>query len=347
VTLILSEREVTTLLSMERAIDLMEQALRAYSTGEVVQPVRLALETVAHRGLLALMPAYVTLSEALGAKAVTFYPRNAERNLPTHMATILLWESATGDLLAIIDGRLITEMRTAAVSAAATKALARPEASVLALLGAGVQARSHLEALRLVRPIREVRVWSRTLEHAKALAEEVDAANEVALRQAQGERTESAAQGERTELAVRAVPTAEEAVRDADLICTVTSATEPVLRGEWVSPGAHINAVGAPRPTWRELDTAAVARARVFVDSRAGALAESGDLLLPMQEGAITAAHIVGEIGEVFAGMVAGRTGPHEVTLFKSLGMAVEDVVTAHYVYQRAVEKGVGQEIAL
>jgi alanine dehydrogenase len=341
VTLILSEREVTTLLSMERAIDLMEQALRAYSTGEVVQPVRLALETVAHRGLLALMPAYVTLSEALGAKAVTFYPRNAERNLPTHMATILLWESATGALLAIMDGRLITEMRTAAVSAAATKALARPDAGVLALLGSGVQARSHLEALRLVRSIREVRVWSKTHDHAKTFSEG------VALRQAQGERTESAAQGDRPELVVRSVMTAQEAVRGADLICTVTSATEPVLRGEWVSPGAHINAVGAPRPTWRELDAAAVVRARVFVDSRAGALAESGDLLLPMQEGAIDAAHIVGEIGEVFAGMVPGRIRSEDVTLFKSLGMAVEDVATAQYLYQLALTKGVGQEIAL
>jgi alanine dehydrogenase len=339
--ILLSEANVRELLTMEQSITLMEDALRAYSTGAVVQPVRLAVPAEPHGGFLALMPAYVTSSEALGAKAVTFYMRNAGRNLPTHMATILLWDSGTGELLAILDGRLITEVRTAAVSAAATRALARPEAGILAMLGSGVQARSHLEALRYVRPIREVRVWSRTPEHAKAFAEE------VALRQAQGERMESLAQGDRPELVVRSVMTAQEAVRGADLICTVTSATEPVLRGEWVSPGAHINAVGAPRPTWRELDTAAVARARVFVDSRAGALAESGDLLLPMQEGAIDAAHIVGEIGEVFAGTVPGRTSPDEVTLFKSLGMAVEDVVTAQYLYQLALTKGVGQEIAL
>jgi len=323
--LILREQDVRALLSMEQAIGLMEVALRAYSTGGVVQPVRLALEAVPHRGLLALMPAYVTGREALGAKVVTFYPDNAVRNLPTHMAVVLLWDSATGELLAIMDGRLITEVRTAAVSAAATSALARPEAGVLAVLGSGVQARSHLEALRLVRSIREVRVWSRTPEHAEAFAREAALAG----------------------VRARAVPSSAEAVRDADLICTVTSAAEPVLRGEWVSPGAHINAVGAPRPTWRELDTAAVVRARCFVDSRAGALVESGDLLLPMQEGAIAATHIVGEIGEVFAGRVRGRTGPDDVTLFKSLGMAVEDVATAQYVYQRAREEGIGQEMTL
>ena len=330
--LVLTESNVRALLTMEQTIELMEDALRAYSTGAVVQPVRLAVSAERHGGLLALMPAYVTTSEALGAKAVTFYSRNAERNLPTHMATILLWESGTGELLAIMDGRLITEVRTAAVSAAASRALARPDAGVLALLGAGVQARSHLDALRLVRPIRDVRVWSRTPGHAEAFA------GDVALRQAQGEREASA---------VRAVPTAEEAVRDADLICTVTSATEPVLRGAWISPGAHINAVGAPRPTWRELDSAAVAQARCYVDSRAGALAESGDLLLPMQEGAITEEHIVGEIGEVLAGTVAGRTAPGDVTLFKSLGMAVEDVVTAHYVYTRALAEGIGRQIEI
>jgi alanine dehydrogenase len=317
--LILTESDVRGLLTMERTIELMEDALRAYSTGGVVQPVRLVVPTERHGGLAALMPAYVTMHEALGAKAVTFYPGNAAHGLPTHMAVVLLWDSATGELLAIMDGRLITEMRTAAVSAAATKVLARPEAGVLAFLGSGVQARSHFEALRLVRSITEVRVWSRTPAHAKEFAER--------------------------EVVVRATTTAEEAVRGADLICTVTSATEPVLRGEWVSPGAHINAVGAPRPAWRELDTMAVVRARCFVDSRAGALAESGDLLLPIQEGAIDATHIAGEIGEVFAGTVAGRTGAEEVTLFKSLGMAVEDVVTAQHIYERARAQGIGREV--
>lgn len=319
--LVLTEEDVRALLTMEHAIELMEGALRAYSTGAVVQPVRLAVPAERHGGFVALMPAYVTMHEALGAKAVTFYPGNAAHGLPTHMAVVLLWDSGTGALLAIMDGRLITEMRTAAVSAAATKVLARREAGVLAFLGSGVQARSHFEALRLVRSITEVRVWSKTREHAAVFA------------------------GERTELPVRSVPTAEEAVRNADLICTVTSAREPVLRGEWVSPGAHINAVGAPRPTWRELDTAAVVRSRCFVDSRAGALAESGDLLLPIQEGAIDATHIAGEIGEVFAGTVAGRTGAEEVTLFKSLGMAVEDVVTAQHIYERARAQGIGREV--
>jgi ornithine cyclodeaminase len=186
-----------------------------------------------------------------------------------------------------------------------------------------VQARSHLEALRLVRSLRDVRVWSRTREHRDAFAREM------------GDHG----------LPVTARATVEEAVRGADLIVTVTSSPVPVLEGRWLAPGAHITAVGAPRPDWRELDTSAVARSRVFVDSRAGALAESGDLLHPLKEGAIDESHIIGEIGEVLAGTVPGRTSPQDITLFKSLGMAVEDVATAAYVYQRARERGVGREI--
>jgi alanine dehydrogenase len=325
--LVLREADVRALLPMADAIDLMAHALRAFSTGQVVQPVRLAMLVEPPGGYLGLMPAHVRASpEALGAKAVTFYPKNADRGLPTHLAVILLWDSATGQLLAILDGRLITEIRTAATSAAAARVLARTGAGVLAILGAGVQARSHLEALSLVRPVREVRVWSRTPQHAERLAAEA--------------RT-------RPGVTARACATAEEAVRGADLIVTATSSPTPVLAGAWVAAGAHITAVGAARPDWRELDTDAVRRARVFVDSRAGALAESGDLLIPMGEGAITADHIRGEIGEVLAGRVPGRTADDEVTLFKSLGMAVEDVTAAHLVYTRARQRGVGEEIAL
>ncbi len=325
--LILREADVRALLPMADAIDLMADALRAFSTGQVVQPVRLAMLVERPGGYLGLMPAYLrTSGQPLGAKAVTFYPANADRGLPTHLAVILLWDSATGELRAILDGRLITEVRTAATSAAAARALARPEAGVLAILGAGVQARSHLEALSLVRPLREVRVWSRTAERAARLAAEAST---------------------RLGVAARACATAEEAVRGADLIVTATSSPTPVLAGAWVAAGAHITAVGAARPDWREMDTEAVRRARVFVDSRSGALAESGDLLIPLKEGAITADHIVGEIGEVLAGRVPGRTADAEVTLFKSLGMAVEDVAAAHLVYTRARQRGVGEEISL
>jgi alanine dehydrogenase len=324
--LLLTESDVAALLPMEAAIGLMEEALAAFSTGRVRQPVRQALLVEPYGGYLGLMPAHLRAAEgaadALGAKAVTFYTANADRGLPTHMAVILLWDPATGQMLAIMDGRLITEVRTAATSAAAAKALARADAATLALLGSGVQARSHLEAFRRVRPLREVRVWSRTRAHAEAFARE-------------------------SPLPARVCDTPEEAVRGADLIVTATSSPAPVLAGRWLAPGVHVTAVGAPRPDWRELDAEAVARSRVFVDSRAGALAESGDLLLALKDGAIDESHIAGEIGEVLAGRLVGRVGPEEITLFKSLGMAVEDVATAAYVYARARAQRVGREVDL
>ncbi len=325
-TLLLREAQVRELLTMEETIGIMEKALRAFSAGGVVQPVRTTVPVQSHGGFVALMPAFLSGQEALGAKAVAFFPTNVDRGLPTHLATILLWDSATGVLLALLDGRLITEMRTAAVSAAATKALANPQARILAILGAGVQARSHLEALRLVRPLQRVRVWSRTPTHAATFGREMQ---------------------ERFRLSVDVSATAQEAVRDADIIVTATSSQDPVLEGRWVAPGTHINAIGAPRPEWRELDTDLVKRARVFVDSRAGALVESGDLISPMREGAIPEAHIRGEIGEVLAGTVEGRRTPADVTVFKSLGMAVEDVATARYVYERARARSIGTQITL
>jgi alanine dehydrogenase len=325
--LVLSEREVRALLPLEQTIPLMEEALRAFSTGMVLQPVRLALPISPYGGYLGVMPAHLHAPdrEILGAKAVTFYTANAERGLPTHMAVVLLWDPATGTPLAMMDGRLITELRTAAVSAAATDALAAPQAGILALLGAGVQARSHLAALRLVRPLREVRVWSRTPERRESFAREMSVGD----------------------LPVVVCETPEAAARGADLIVTATSSPTPVLQGPWVAPGTHINAVGAPRPDWRELDGRAVAMARLFVDSRDAAVVESGDLIQALEEGMIEEHHIRGEIGDVFAGRVPGRTDPREVTLFKSLGMAVEDVAAAAFVYARARERGTGREIDL
>lgn len=325
-TLLLREGDVRKLLTMEETIGLMEEALRAFSTGGVVQPVRTAVPVRPHSGFVALMPAYLTTQEALGAKAVTFFPENAQRGLPTHLAVILLWDSATGELVAMIDGRLITEMRTAATSAVATNALAKSAAATLAILGAGVQARSHMEALCLVRPLQRVRVWSRTAPRAEAFAHEMT---------------------ERYRIPVEATDTIAKAVENAEIITTVTSSRTTVLQGRWVSVGAHINAIGAPRPDWRELDTDLVARSRLFVDSRAGAMVEAGDILLPIREGAIADSHIRGEIGEVLAGTVSGRTGPNEITLFKSLGMAVEDVATARHVYEQARARGLGERIEL
>jgi alanine dehydrogenase len=294
----LDELAVRALLTYEELIPAMADALSELSAGRVVQPVRSIVPVTEHRGFLGVMPAY---AGALGAKLVTFYPEN--RGVHTHHALILLFKAETGEPLAVLDGRLITEMRTAAASAVATDRLARTDAQVLAILGAGVQAASHLEALRRVRRFREVRVWSprRGAEFAR-------------------------------EHGVTAAPSAEAAVRGADVIVTATSATTPVLAGAWLAPGAHVNAVGACRPDWRELDDELVRRARVIVDSREAAKVESGDV--------IAAGRIDAELGEVVAGTRPGRTSPGEITLFKSLGVAVEDVVSADLVFRRARAAG-------
>ena len=294
--LFLNEERVRKHLRMTELIPAMEKALIDFSAGRVTQPVRSIISIDPPGGFLGLMPGLTP--DGLGLKAVTFYPSNAERGIPTHMAMIFLVDPQTGTPLAIMDGRLITEMRTAAVSAAATKRLASPDAKVLAILGSGVQARSHVEALRIVRQFEKIRVWSPTLEHAKRFAQEIDAT---------------------------ATSSVEEAVRDADVIVTVTSSKSPVLKGDWLKPGCHVNALGACRPDWRELDDEAMQKNVVFVDSREGALKESGDVIL-------SGAKIYGELGEVLAGQVPAPV--NETTIFKSLGMAVEDIAAATLVYR-------------
>jgi Predicted ornithine cyclodeaminase, mu-crystallin homolog len=293
--LIFDEDTVRSLLRIDDLIPAMANALADLSKGEVLQPVRTVLSIDEHQGFFGLMPAY---NGSLGAKLVTFYPNN--QGIHTHHAVILLFRPDTGEPLAMIDGRLITEMRTAAVSAVATDLLAKPDASVLALLGSGVQARSHLEALGLVREFREVRVWSP--RNAQAFADSHS---------------------------IRAAESAEEAVRGADVVVVATASTTPVLMGEWLSPGAHVNAVGATRPTWRELDDETLAKARIFVESREAAMQESGDV--------IAAGHISAEIGEVISGAKPGRESEDEITLFKSVGIAVEDIVAADLAYRKTV----------
>src|SRR4026209_1284592 len=297
--LFLSEEQVREHLRMTELIPAMEKALVDFSTGRVTQPVRSIIHVDPPGGFLGLMPA--STPEGLGLKAVTFYPSNAERGIPTHMATIFLVDSETGAPLAIMDGRLITEMRTAAVSAAATKLLAAPKSKVLAILGSGVQARSHAEALRLVRNFEEIRVWSPTGEHAKQFAGEIGGT----------------------------AVSAENAVRGADVVVTVTNSKTPVLKGSWLKRGCHVNAIGACRPDWRELDDEAMSNV-VFVDSREGAMKESGDVMM-------SGAKIYAELGEAFAGKIPARS--NDTTIFKSLGMAVEDIAAAMLVY-RAVAIG-------
>ena len=297
--LFLDEEQVRHYLRMVDLIPAMEKALIDFSAGKVTQPVRsvIKVEVAAATGFLGLMPALTP--NGLGLKAVTFYPSNAERGIPTHMATIFLVDPETGTPLAIMDGRLITEMRTAAVSSAATKLLAPPDAKVLAILGSGVQARSHVEALQLVRKFEEIRVWSPTREHAQRFAKEIGA-------------TAMSDEG---------------AVRGADVIVTVTNSKTPVLKGAWLKPGCHVNAIGACRPDWRELDDDSM-RNVVFVDSREGALKESGDVIL-------SGAKIYAELGEALAGKVPARA--NETTIFKSLGMAVEDIAAAMLVYRESI----------
>ena len=294
--LFLSEDQVREHLRMADLIPAMEKALIEFSAGKVTQPVRsvIKVDVAAATGFLGLMPALTP--EGLGLKAVTFYPSNAQRGIPTHMATIFLVDPETGVPLAIMDGRLITEMRTAAVSAAATKLLASRDANVLAILGSGVQARSHAEALRLVRNFEEIRVWGPTREHAERFAKEIGAKS----------------------------MSAEKAVHGADVVVTATNAKTPVLKGSCLKRGCHVNAIGACRPDWRELDDAAISNV-VFVDSREGALKESGDVIL-------SGAKIYAELGEALAGKVPSRA--NETTVFKSLGMAVEDIAAAMLVYR-------------
>lgn len=296
--LFLDEPAVQRQLRFPELIAALRPALADFSAGKVVQPVRVVMPVAEHHGFFGSMPAY---AGALGAKLVTFYPEN--EGMPTHHALIVLFRPENGEPLAVMDGRLITEMRTAAVSAIATDLLARRDADTLCILGSGVQAASHLEALRLMRRFTAVRVWSP--RHAAAFA---------------------AAHG------VTASPTAEAAVRGADVVVVATSAKTPVLLGDWLAPGAHVNAVGACRPDWRELDDEALRRARLFVDSREAALVESGDV--------IASPGIAAELGEVVAAPSRGRTDPEQVTLFKSLGLALEDVVAADLVYRAARRDG-------
>ena len=309
---------------MLRPIELIgaiESALIAFSSGKVIQPVRTAVE-IGDRSFFALMPALFAGQSILGAKLVTVVPGNAARGLHTHLAAISLFHPETGELLAVMDGRYITEVRTAAASAVSVRHLARKDAKILAILGTGVQARSHLDALPHVRPLEDIRVWSPTPGHA--------------------EQFSAAAAGR-----VRAASSPVEAVRDADIVVVATSSVTPAIQDAWVRAGTHVIAIGACRPSQREVDPALVTRARVLVDSRAAALVESGDIVQSIQEGLFGPEHVAAELGEVAAGLKRGRTSDDQVTLFKSLGLAVEDVTAAGLAYRQAVESGLGRLVEL
>jgi ornithine cyclodeaminase/alanine dehydrogenase-like protein (mu-crystallin family) len=310
--LIVGEDEVEELLTMRECIAVMEQALASLARGEAHQPLRHAIRPEGAPGLLGLMPSYRGGENPLfGLKEVCVFPGNPARGLDSHLGAVLLHSGETGELLAMMNASAITAIRTAAVSAVATKLLAREDSKRLAIIGAGVQARTHLEAIPLVRDIESVCVYSRT----RSRAEQLDAV---------------------------VADSVEEAVRDADIVVTVTSSKEPVVRREWIRPGTHINAVGSSIATARELDSATIAASSLFVDRRESTVNEAGDYLFALREGAITDQHIRGEIGDILLGKIAGRTSRDEITLFKSLGLAVEDLAAAAFIFEKVNRDGGG-----
>lgn len=330
--LILSQAEIENLLPMNACVDVMASALASLARGDAVLPLRTVILVPNTTDAFATMPGSLRLrtpSESrtvIGAKVITVFPGNHGTAFDSHQGAVLLFDPHTGALSAVLDATPVTTIRTAAVSAVATRLLAREDASTLTIVGAGVQAHAHLEAMCAVRPIRTLRIWTRSAENARRLAD--------VARDRFGLDTSIATNGA-------------DAVRGADVVCTTTSARKPVLFGEWLSPGTHVNAIGASQASARELDSECVVRSRLYVDRRESALKEPGDILVPLRDGDIGPEHIVGEIGELLTGQVAGRRDANEITLFKSLGLAIEDLAASAYVYDEATRTGAGTRVEL
>lgn len=324
--LILNTTEVRQLLPMNECMDAMVEALKTLASGNAILPLRPVLWLPEKYGALGMMPAYLGDIKAMGLKVVSVFPHNHGTEFDSHIGAVMLYETQHGQLLGIMDASEITAIRTAAVSGVATRLLARDDASDLAILGTGVQAKTHLAAMREARSIKRVRVWSRNTDHVQHFAER---------------------ESKRYGIQIEVAETAQKAVEGASIICTTTSSPEPILQGDWLAPGAHVNAVGSSVSFTRELDTPAVVKSRLYVDRRESTINEAGDFLFPKKEGAITDDHIQGEIGDLLLGKINGRQSQSEITLFKSLGLAVEDLGAAYHVYQKAVEQGVGTAVEL
>ena len=323
---VLRAADVRALLPMRECIEVMRRTMVALSEGRAVAPLRSVMAMPDARGMLGNMPGYLSDPECFGVKLVSLMPRNKPPRYSSHLGLVLLFESEHGCPVAILDAAEITVIRTAAASGLATRLLARQDAGDLAILGAGEQARSHLEAMLEVRPLRRIRVWARDRGKAEVFAN---------------------TEGTRFAVAIEIAGSVEQAVEGADIICTLTKAREPILLGDWISAGAHLNIVGSSIAEAAEIDTAAVARSRFFVDLRNSTVNEGGEYLRALRSGAITAAHIAAEIGEVANGSKPGRTSADEVTLYKSLGVAPQDLASAHYVLDGARRAGIGQLIEL
>lgn len=324
--LFLSEKQVQSLIEIAELISTLENAHVQYSTGKAVMPVRLVVPLPQIQGRITSMPGFLNENKALGMKVVTYFQENPRRNLPAILGTILLFSAETGKLIAVMDGSYVTAIRTACASAMATKALANAETPVLGILGAGVQARAHIEALTQVKKIERIKIYSPSGASAAGMKKDLESAMTIAI---------------------EATASAEDAVRDVDLLVTGSTAKEPIVKSAWLKAGVHINAVGSHRPDHREIDGATVARAKVVVDSREAIMAECGDILLAIKEQAISENHVHGEIGEVIAGTKPGRMSASEVTLYKSVGIAIQDVATANLVYRKALKRGVGTNVEI
>jgi len=321
---VLRAADVRTLLPMPECIELMQRTMIGVAEGRTVLPLRSVLMMPGGRGLMGNMPGYLADPECFGVKLVSIMPRNKPPQYSSHLGLVLLFESEHGQPVALVDAAEITAIRTAAASALATRLLARPDAGDLTLLGAGEQARSHLEAMLAVRVLRRIRVWARDAAKAVAFAD-----------------TEGAKHG----IAIEPVAAVREAVTGADIVCTLTKAREPILLGEWLAAGMHLNVVGSSVASAAEIDTAAVVKSRFFVDRRDSTIHEGGEYLRALREGAIQPDHILGEIGEVANGSMVGRRSASDVTLYKSLGIAPQDLASAYHVLEKARTCGAGQVI--
>lgn len=324
--LILNRDQVRDLLDMRAAIDAVEGALVEFSAGHAVMPVRVVTSVPAHGGIVLGMPAFLGQTNALGTKIVTVYKDNPSKGLPTILAVVVVNDPATGKVEAIMDGGYLTAVRTAAASAVGTKYLARKDAKVVGILGTGVQGESHLWAMREVANVERAVIYNRSRAKAEKFRDE---------------------QSRRFDMPIEIVEGEEAVCRASDILILATTATTPVIKCEWLKPGVHINAVGSHSPPARELDTDTVCRARIVVDSREANLKESGDLLIPMSEGKLAAEQFQDEIGEVAAGKKPGRRSDDEITIYKSVGIAIEDVATGDLVLRRAREKGIGTQVEL
>jgi ornithine cyclodeaminase len=321
---LLNAQNVRQLLPMDRCIDLMRQAMLLVAHLQTVQPIRSSLWHPNGKGLLSMMPGYTASPEWLGIKVVTVFPANFGTEKGSHQGMVLLFDPEDGSPVAIVDGREITAIRTAAATAVATDVLARSNASSLAILGYGEQAHTHLKSLLLARPFERILIWGRDLAKAEQFGHWV---------------------ADQAHARIEVVFTAQSAVDAADVICTTTAAAEPIIEGKWLRPGQHLNVVGSSIPTTTEIDVEAVARCRLFVDFKDSALKLAGDFRRAQEAGAVGEEHILGSIGDVLAGKVAGRTSAHDITLFKSLGMVCEDLVATDHVLHESQRLGVGTVI--